>query len=194
MARILPGVGGIVLCGGQSSRMGQPKARLPVDGEPLLTRTVRVLSEAVSPVIVAAAPGQELPSLPGEVRIVRDELPGRGPLGGLAAALAGMEAESAFVAACDLPRLSAALIRSICEHLSSASPLLACVPRVDGQPQPLAAVYRKDVFGVLRQHLAAGRYSMRELLGAIDVVWLDGLDAEAFANVNTMEDYRRLQP
>src|SRR5262245_46114604 len=80
-------VGGVVLCGGQSSRMGRPKAWLPIGGETMLGRVVRLLGEVVSPLVVVAAPGQELPPLPPGVTVVRDPERGRGPLQGLAAGL-----------------------------------------------------------------------------------------------------------
>ena len=48
-------VAGVVLCGGQSSRMGRPKAWLPITGELMLPRVVRLVSEVVSPVVVVAA-------------------------------------------------------------------------------------------------------------------------------------------
>lgn len=70
---MLPQIGGIILCGGQSSRMGQPKAWLPIGGEVFLQRVVRVLSEVVSPIVVVAAAGQDLPELPAEIVIARDE-------------------------------------------------------------------------------------------------------------------------
>src|SRR5205807_272847 len=98
---------GVVLCGGRSSRMGRPKAWLPFGGEALLQRVVRRLGEAVSPVVVVAAPGQELPSLPSEVAIVRDPEEGRGPLQGLAAGLAALagRADAAYATSCDAPFL-----------------------------------------------------------------------------------------
>ena len=66
-------VGGVVLCGGRSSRMGRPKAWLPFDAELMLPRVVRLLSEAVDPVFVVAVPDQHVPSLPKNIAIVRDE-------------------------------------------------------------------------------------------------------------------------
>ena len=81
---------GIVLCGGRSSRMGRPKAWLPFGNEFMLARVVRVLREAVDPVVVVAAPDQDVPPLPPAVRIIRDEIEGKGPLGGLAAGLAAL--------------------------------------------------------------------------------------------------------
>src|SRR3954464_10860020 len=96
--------GGIVLCGGRSSRMGKPKAWLPFGDELMLPRVVRILREVVEEVVVVAAPGQEVPPLPGEVQIVRDEVEGRGPLGGLAAGLAALEgkADAAYLSSCDV--------------------------------------------------------------------------------------------
>jgi molybdenum cofactor guanylyltransferase len=68
--------GGIVLCGGESRRMGRPKAWLPFAGELMLPRVVRLLGEVVAPVVVVAAPGQDVPPLPAGVEVVRDELLG----------------------------------------------------------------------------------------------------------------------
>src|SRR5271157_2359743 len=52
-------IGGIVLCGGQSTRMGRSKAWLAFGKETMLQRVVRILSETLSPIIVVAAPDQE---------------------------------------------------------------------------------------------------------------------------------------
>ena len=70
---MIAGLAGVVLCGGESSRMGSPKAWLDFGGEPLLARVVRVVSEAASPVLVVAAPGQDLPALSEDVTVVRDQ-------------------------------------------------------------------------------------------------------------------------
>lgn len=78
MASSLSRCAGIVLCGGHSRRMGVAKPLLPFGTESMLARVVRLLREAVSPVVVVAAADQELPPLPEGVRIVRDCHPDRG--------------------------------------------------------------------------------------------------------------------
>src|SRR5260370_16937939 len=83
-------VGGIVLCGGQSRRMGRPKAWLPFGGEFMLARVVRLLAQAVQPIVVVAAPDQAVPPLPAEIAIVRDEEKDRGQLEGMAAGLTAL--------------------------------------------------------------------------------------------------------
>ena len=95
-------VGGVILCGGQSKRMGRPKAWLPFGDETMLQRVVRILREVVEPVVVVAAPNQDVPALPAGVEIVHDEVEGKGPLAGLAAGLAALEGKADAVLAASI--------------------------------------------------------------------------------------------
>jgi molybdopterin-guanine dinucleotide biosynthesis protein A len=149
-------VGGIVLCGGRSRRMGQPKAWIPFGTERMLPRVVRLLSAAVSPVVVVAAPGQELPELPAGIAIARDPEEGRGPLQGLAAGLDALEGlcDAAYLSSCDVPFLQPALVRRLIELLGDSA---ICVPYAGGFHHPLAAVYRLSVRGTVGQLLAEQR-------------------------------------
>ena len=140
-------VAGIVLCGGQSSRMGRPKAWLPFGNEVMLTRVVRLLGEVVTPLVVVAAPGQEVPALPAGVEVVRDPERGRGPLQGLAAGLEALQgrAQAAYLSSCDVPFLQPVFVRRLLDLLGDHA---ICVPRVGGYLHPLAAVYRLEVAAV----------------------------------------------
>ena len=186
---------GVVLCGGESSRMGRPKAWLPFGDEPMLPRVVRVLSEVVSPIVVVAAPGQELPPLPGDVILAHDSEGGRGPLQGLAAGLAAMPSffDAAFVTSCDVPFLRPAFVRRMIELLG---PHAACVPRVGGFLHPLAAVYRREVAAVAEKLLKADQPRLTLLFDAVPthVVTADQLaevdpDLRSLRNVNTSAEY-----
>ena len=79
--------GGIVLCGGKSTRMGVPKATLPFGPETMLQRVVRLLGTVVTPIVAVAAREQVLPELPDDVIVTRDEREAKGPLEGLRAGL-----------------------------------------------------------------------------------------------------------
>src|SRR3954469_20856580 len=95
--------GGIVLCGGKSTRMGSPKALLPFGPETMLQRVVRLLATVASPIVAVAAREQALPDLPSDVIVTRDEREERGPLEGLRAGLKALPAstEIAYVTSCD---------------------------------------------------------------------------------------------
>src|SRR6516225_9315378 len=112
-------VGAIILCGGQSKRMGRPKAWLPFAGQTMLAHVIVILREVVNPIVVVAAPDQEIPPTPSDIQVVRDEERGRGPLQGLAAGLAALEgrADAAYVSSCDVPFLRPAFVWRLIELL-----------------------------------------------------------------------------
>jgi molybdopterin-guanine dinucleotide biosynthesis protein A len=189
-------VGGIVLCGGQSSRMGRPKAWLPFAGEVMLPRVVRLLSEAVGPVVVVAAPGQDVPPMSPDVTIVLDEEKGRGPLQGLAAGLIALQdrAEAAYLSSCDVPFLRPAFVRRLIDLLGDHA---VCVPRVGDYHHPLAAVYRLNVREAVGRLLAENRLRPFFLFEAVPtrVVEADELadvdpTFQTLRNLNTPEDYQ----
>ncbi len=188
-------LGGIVLCGGQSKRMGTPKAWLPFGAERMLQRVVRLLGEVAAPIVVVAAPGQETPPLPDGVEIVRDEEQGRGPLQGLAAGLAALKgrADAAYATSCDVPFLQAAFVRRLVELLGEDQ---ICVPKVGEYHHPLAAIYRVEVEPTVRELLAANRLRPVFLFDAVPtrVVSADELTAadatfQTLRNLNTPEEY-----
>jgi molybdopterin-guanine dinucleotide biosynthesis protein A len=133
--------GAIILCGGESRRMGRPKAWLPFGRERLLERVVRLVTAADRPIVVVAAPGQELPELPAEVTLVRDQVAGRGPLQGLAAGLRALPdpVELAFATATDVPFLQPQFIDQLITLINGHD---LAIPYVGGYYHPLAALYR----------------------------------------------------
>lgn len=190
-----PRVGGIVLCGGKSSRMGRPKAWLPVGDELMLPRVVRLLAEAVRPIVVVAAPGQDVPSVSSEVRIVRDELEGRGPLQGIAAGLTALRGsvDAAYVSSCDVPLLCPAFVRRLVGLLGEHA---ICVPYVEGYHHPLAAVYRVEVIEAVARLLAEDRLrpfflfqtAPTRVVEAAEVADVDPA-FQSLRNLNTPEEY-----
>jgi molybdopterin-guanine dinucleotide biosynthesis protein A len=188
-------VGGVVLCGGQSSRMGRPKAWLPFGDETMLGRVVRLLGDVVVPVIVVAAPEQDVPPLPEGVEIVRDPERGRGPLQGLSAGLAALQgkADAAYASSCDVPFLRPEFVKRMIDLLGGQA---ICVPDVGGYKHPLAAVYRVEVAAAARQLMAEERWRpaflfervptrvvTREELADVDATM------QSLWNLNTPEEY-----
>ena len=136
--------------------MGLPKATLPFGPELMLPRVVRLLSSVVSPIVVVAAPGQDLPPLPPGVILARDEREGRGPLEGLLAGLTAIapRADAAYATSCDVPLLVPGFVQEIIARLREHD---VAVP-VEGEfHHPLAAAYRTSVVPVIQELLAADR-------------------------------------
>jgi molybdenum cofactor guanylyltransferase len=191
-----------VLAGGRSSRMGTAKAALEWHGSTLLRRAAGLLARTVpGPVVVVAAPGQELPALPRGVEVVTDPVEGVGPMQGVATGLAALldRAPAAFVASTDLPFLHPAFVRRVLDRLGDAD---VALPFARGHRQPLAAAYRtalaplvSDLLargrvrpGMLHEHCAVTPLDEADLLADPALARLDpGLDS--VVNVNTPDEY-----
>lgn len=146
--------------------MGVPKLALPFGPELMLARIVRLLGEACRPIVVVAAPGQELPPLGADVVVARDRYEGRGPLEGLLAGLAALPADvdAAYVTGCDVPFLAPAFVRRMFELLGDHS---IAVPTSGGFHHPLAAVYRPTLVDVIEALLAADRRRPTDLFDTV---------------------------
>ncbi len=188
-------VGGIVLCGGQSRRMGRCKATLPFGEEVLLQRVVRLLGGGVEPCVVVAAVGQPLPPLPPEVSVIRDRAAGRGPLEGLCCGLAGLgsRVEAAYVTACDVPFLRPEFVQRMAQLLGDHE---VVVPTDGALHHPLAAVYRTRLVATIAALLAQGERRMIAFYGCVstrrvDIQALRDVDPELLSllNINRPEDY-----
>jgi len=158
----MPTAAGIVLAGGRSTRMGSPKAALEWHGSTLLRHVAGLVARGVDgPVVVVRAPGQALPSLPVDVAVVEDAREGRGPLEGLAAGLAAVDADAAFVASTDSPLLHPVFVRRVLRALEDEIDVV--LPFAHGYPQPLAGAYRTSLLATIERWLAADRVRLGDL-------------------------------
>jgi molybdopterin-guanine dinucleotide biosynthesis protein A len=187
--------GGIVLCGGKSTRMGSPKALLAFGAETMLQRVVRLLATVVSPIVVVAAPHQTLPGLPADVTLTRDEQEGRGPLEGLRAGLKALPGtvETAYITSCDVPLLVPGFVRQMIDLLGDHD---IAVMEIDGFPHPLSAVYRRDTLPHVEALLAHDRLRPVFLFDTVRTrrvqpAEMAAVDPELLTlrNLNTREDY-----
>ena len=196
---------GVVLCGGKSSRMGTAKAWLDFGGEPLLSRVVRAVAEVATPIVVVAAPGQDVPPLAPGIAVVRDKVADRGPLEGIRAglrAVASSSARFAFVSSTDVPFLAPALVRRLAVLAAGPPEYAVVVPRVGGRYHPLGALYALSVLGDVEALLDADRLrpfflfervptlvADEALLLADPALALADPELRSFRNVNTPEEY-----
>jgi molybdopterin-guanine dinucleotide biosynthesis protein A len=180
----------IILAGGLSRRMGRDKANLPTGAGTLLERIVERLSPVVDEVVVAGGPSLSIP----EGRWVPDARSGAGPLAGMAAGLAAVSFDLAWVVACDLPDVEPGVGELL---FDSASDVDAVVPRLDGRPECLCAVYRASLAGRILTLLNDGERRVTALLDGIRVRYVEAaelrrVDPElrSFRNLNTPEEYQ----
>ncbi len=179
----------IVLAGGQSRRFGKNKAEVQVAGKTLLEWVLDVISPLFDDIVLVGGVPELSHTQSGEIRILEDEIPGVGPLGGLYTGLGAIRRARALCVACDMPLLTPELISRLLEVRSSAA---AVVFRHGAQVEPLCALYARMLRPVIRQQIEARDYRMHSLLERIRPAYVDLEDSpetrRRFRNVNTVSD------
>ncbi len=176
----------IILAGGDSSRMGQDKAMLPLNGKPLLQTVI----DAVQPLFAHTLVSVRAPRAGIALQQVCDAQAGAGPLAGLASALDKIATPWAFVVACDMPFVAPAVLERLATLRGAHQ---AVVPRIDDHAQPLLAFYARSCLPLLRERLAGGDRSLTGALKMLDVryVQADELlpsDLRSFVDLDTPQD------
>lgn len=187
-------VAGLILAGGQNSRMGgTDKAFLRVEGQTVFERTLTLLQRCFPQVVVVSNRPEKYACF--DVQVTRDEFLGCGPLAGIHAGLRHVRLPYAFVVACDMPFLRPEPIAFVIQQLTTED---AVIPCWDGDIEPLHAVYATALRPRMGDALRRGMRAIREFLPEIHVRYVPeaimrqvhGAD-ESLRNVNTPEEAAR---
>jgi molybdopterin-guanine dinucleotide biosynthesis protein A len=179
----------LVLAGGDSRRMGRPKAWLKVGDTILLRWVADRLAPDFSEVVASfAAPEQLEQTVP--YRVVFDRKVSAGPLAGIEAGLAAAHHDPVFVLACDMPYVTRELAAVA---VAAARSCDAAVPRIDGRAEPACAAYRKSALPLITAALDAGHRKAADALALMDVTWLEGIRADVLRSLNNLDEYQRFR-
>lgn len=184
---------GLVLAGGQGRRMGGvDKGLVLLRGRPLVEHVIERLRPQVSTLLINANQNSERYAAYGHP-VVADDLAGfAGPLAGLQAGLTRASTPLLVTAPCDSPFLPADLVQRLRSGLETAHAQLA-VARTGDQPHPVFALCRREVLPGLTAFLAAGGRKIDAWYAGLEVVEVAFDDeAEAFSNINTLEELNAL--
>ena len=188
---------GFVLAGGQSRRMGRDKALLQIDpgGPTLLEHAAKTVLEAVGNVTIVGAPERY-----GHLgwRAVADLASGvgrtgLGPMGGLETILKVSKTDWNLVVACDMPGLTAELLRGLIDSLKGED--CDCVVSQDssGGLHPLCAVYHRRCLPAVERLISDKCFTLHRLIDNLRAKhWLVS-DNLLLQNVNSPSDLRPVQ-
>lgn len=188
----------IVLAGGKSSRMGQDKALIPIQGIPLLQRVCGIAQQCADTVyIVTPWPEryqhlllpnchfiqeQPLPNLPTSP-------PPHGPLVGFSQGLAQVQTDWVLLLACDLPRLRVEVLQAWADGLDTVpdQAIAALAHHAKGW-EPLCGFYRRRSLPELLDFVNQGGRSFQSWLREHTVQVLPLPEPQMLFNCNTPED------
>jgi molybdopterin-guanine dinucleotide biosynthesis protein A len=184
----------VILAGGKSSRMGQDKAFMEIGGETLLARQIRLAREAgVDEVLISGRTNVDYSSF--GCRVLRDRLQDTGPLGGIERGLATASSPLLSVLAVDMPRMTREFLERLFAQCKDG---VGIIPRVNGEIEPLAAVYPKAALELVEKLLSVPGQAARASAFAKDCVscglarFVDLTESEAhfFGNWNSPHDLK----
>lgn len=184
---------GFVLAGGKSTRMGQDKAAVTLNGRTLLEHALAALRGVCRDVSIL---GRH--DLYGSVAPVYEDIfPGCGPLGGIHAALSNSQTQFNLIIAVDTPFLVPEFLSYLAER-AVASAAVVTTPEIDDYTQPLCTVYSLDFLPIAEHALRLKNYKIVPLFPAGRTLVIKQSElrrfafaADMFENLNTPEDLAR---
>jgi molybdopterin-guanine dinucleotide biosynthesis protein A len=189
------GVTGIVLAGGQGSRMGGvDKGLQPFRGKPMVAHAIERFAPQVDELLINANRNPEAYARFGH-RVIADQVPGfAGPLAGFERGLAHAAGILVATVPCDSPFLPLDLVARLRTALEAKQADLA-VARTGDQAHPVFCLMRRAVHASLTDFLARGERKIDRWYGALAVVEVAFDDeADAFLNINTADELASLEP
>ena len=178
-----------IIAGGQSRRMGRDKAFVQLHGKAMIEHVIARSSDLGQAETILITNKRDRYAHLG-LPMYSDILPDKGSLGGIYTALMRAQAPYVLVLACDMPFISGDLLRFMIAQINDETDIV--VPRVDGYPQGMHAIYSKACLEPIRKQLEANRLKIIRFYDAMRVRYLDEADygsydpdARSFTNLNT---------
>lgn len=180
------GLAAAILAGGRARRMdGVNKGTLVVGRTAIIDRQLATLGDIAGDIFVVGPSHVSWTSR--GLRVIPDEIPNAGPLGGIYTAIVRSPCDRTLVVACDMPFLSSELLR----QLAAVKDADLVIPRHARGYEPLCAIYSRACAGDIRDRLARGLNEASRLPDGLRVTEIDVENERVFVNVNTPHDYER---
>lgn len=186
----------IILAGGRNLRLGNSKALGIIGGKSLIERVVERVKLVTTQTLIVTSPVQLALPVAGEVQVLVDLYPGKGPLGGIYTGLLASPSSHSIVVACDMPFLNIELLRYMIELSQGFD---AVVPRLgEGKIEPLHAIYSKDCLDNIKTQLEHNQLRVSRFLDTVRVRYVERAECQrfdprllTFFNINYRSDLDR---
>ena len=178
-------IGCVILAGGKSSRMGQDKAFLEINGKSFLKQLTETL-DFFDEKMISRNNGENIhfPSW----QLAEDLYKNHGPIGGLHSCLSRCKSDALFFVSCDMPLIGKSLIETMCSEL--IEDIDAVVLREnDGKVHPTCAIYKKNMSDIFEKQILSNNNRLMLALEKMNVKYVVMNSSQQLSNINTPEDY-----
>lgn len=192
---------GIILAGGKSTRMGENKSFLKIDGITVIERVIKLMSSIFNDVILITNTPKEYEFV--DITMYKDIFEYKGPLAGIHSGLSNTTTEENFIISCDMPLINPEMINHVVNYKSNK---LIRIGRANNHAQTLFGMYSKNILSYLekildqnnRKSIKQNIFSVFRLLDKVDHEIIDleaceGYTEHLFYNMNRPEDYEKIK-
>lgn len=182
-----PKLNGLILAGGKSQRMGNPKDKINWHGKEQRYFAADLLAPFCEEVFISCRQDQ-LENFDTDYKALTDTFLNMGPFGGILSALRSQRDKAWLVVACDLPLLDKKSLEFLIESRNTEKAATTYESPFDGLPEPLITIWEPKSYPLLLNFLGSGNTCPRKVLINSDTLILKPGNPEALMNVNTPED------
>ena len=194
----------IILAGGESSRIGTDKALLKINGESVIEKIYKLLTNIFSEIIIISNKPDDFQFL--TTKVYKDIYPHFGPLSGIHSGLTNSMSEQNFFITCDMPLITEEVIRFIISNTNNADVTIA---KSVSTLHTLLGIYKKSCLPRAEELLrtansqinnSTGKTKIKlfDLINSVDTDYIDlanenFYNEDIFLNMNTLEDYQKVK-
>ena len=185
-------VSAVILCGGESRRMGQDKAKLQIGKYTFLEQIVKnIMDNGPDEMFLSVRRKNDYSEI--KVTHIEDLEQNKGPLMGIYSVMCVASYEKIWVTSCDMPFIDWQVAEELAAYFEDGIDAVIPVDRT-GKKYVLCAWYRKSILEILKEQLESGDLKVKHLLGRLRVCYVavEGLTdgSRKFQNINTREEYQ----
>lgn len=181
---------GIILAGGKSSRMGEDKGFLHLNGKTFMSHIIKALKPLVGDIIIVSNNADyDIFKLKRVVDVMEDS----GPLAGLYTGLLHSETEKNIVLSCDVPLITNEVLKKLIEGFTSEVEVVQFESQ--GKTMPLVAMYKKQCMHQILKLLQTNERRLRFAIEQLEVktIKLDPELEKTVRNINTVEELKEIK-
>ncbi|AMM52937.1 hypothetical protein TH61_13050 [Rufibacter sp. DG15C] len=179
---------GLVLSGGQSSRMGQDKSLISYHGQPQRSHLYQLLQGVCIQVFLSVRAGQEQ-EIPSELAVIKDELEVRGPLNGILSAMQQHPVAAWLVIACDMPLVAFETLQTLVAARDDRRTATAYALQGSDLPEPLLAIWEPSSYAPALAFVQTDKTCPRKFLLNADTKLIHPAQDEELYNANHPHEY-----
>jgi molybdopterin-guanine dinucleotide biosynthesis protein A len=183
-------VTGIILAGGKSSRMGEDKGFLKLNGKTFMAYIIAALKPIVGDIVIVSN-NSDYDVF--KLKRVADTMEDSGPLAGLYAGLLHSETENNIVLSCDVPLINTSVLKKLIEGFTSEVEVIQFESQ--GKKMPLVAMYKRHCMHPILELLQTGERRLQFAADQLKIktIQLNQESEKTVRNINTVRELKKLK-